>query len=408
MMPKHSKQKPRKAASVALLGLLLLAFVTGCTPDMTEVDDINIVLAVGVDQIDDKTVQVTAQIVRPQGQSGQQDKSSESQCLVESVQGRTIEDAMQQFELELPRKTFLPHNTMFVFGKSYAEKGLDRAFDYLERDRNYRRNQLLLLTQGSARTLLTADTAPESVNAMGIRQLVKQYGERSKQLDSIQLRVMREFLSASKSPIMTDLKKTEAGAVKISGIGVFHSGRVTTWLNNEETMGLIWFRGPTHNIVMNFPCKNSHAADTGNTFRILSTHVKVVPAVSGTHVHYTVHLDGQAEVLRVCQNTAMKTETINQLEKSLAQDVKLEMQSTMAKLKASKVDGVKFGTVLFQHNPTAWRRFSKDWDTTFQAATVTYDVKFHILRNGLSSSSPNKDYTPQQLPPKAGRKGETT
>lgn len=45
------------------------------------------------------------------------------------------------------------------------------------------------------------------------------------------------------------------------------------------------------------------------------------------------------------------------------------------------------------------------WKALFPHMQVTYDVQVQLLHHGLVSKSPDVEYSPEGLPPHAGREG---
>ncbi|QSO50475.1 hypothetical protein JZ785_16245 [Alicyclobacillus curvatus] len=408
-----------------LLAIYFVMPLTGCTRDLVEVDKINVVLGFGVDLVGDN-VRVSAQIVLPQGmKSNNPDNPSKNQFLLEEAIAKTLEQAMDELEAKLPRHIYLPHNTLVLYGNSYAEKGLARSFDFLERDRDYRRNELLLVTSGEARDVLKQNALPDSINVLAIRQLIQQFSEKSIIVESEQLRVIREFLEASHSPILTVVDVGPNGQPNVTGVGLFRGSKLIRILDMNQTTGLLWVTGPMHNILLNVPCESGQGggvesgsvsgsdtttggspardAGSGSTFRVLSSNVNVTPIVKSGQLSYQVKVRGKAELVRLCQGESMDEKTLKRLEASLEGNVKQQIETSMKIVQESKSDAVQFGTNLFRSNPTVWRKYASNWDDIFSNLKISYDVQFHLLRTGLTASSPTSEFSREQLPPKAGR-----
>ena len=394
-----------RRGQIIILTLAMTLGLPGCTRDLAEVDSINLVLAFGVDEVANM-VRVSAEIVLAQGAQGGAQQATGPQYMVADATAPTIEQAMNKLNTQVPREIFLPHNSLVIFGKQYAEHGIDRSFDYLDRDRNFRRNELILVTSGEARDLLKAPTTPEGINAMGLRQLVEQYSQNSPVAMSQQLRVIREYMQASNAPIMTQLDLDSKNSPVVSGVGIFQGPQLVGSLNTEQSQGLFWMIGPTRDIVLNVPCQGKSGVDIGSTFRIMATKVKVSPIITGGKANVHVRLRGKAELERACPDLQLNVEAMKKMEQALNQEVELRMRETMKTLQDKRTDTAQFGTAVFQQHPRLWRQYSDEWDNLFQHATVTYDVKIHLLRTGLSATGPTVDYTRAQLPPKSGREAK--
>lgn len=392
-----------------LLMSTLLA-VPGCK-DLREVDELNIVLALGIDETQDQRVRVTAEIVDPAGTRGPGPSSGgggqRSQATFTRQQtGKTIEEALDKFEENVARHLFLSHNTVVVFGRDYAEHGIDKAMDFMERNRDLRRNQLWVVTDRTASELLKASGKPEFYNALAIRSVVQQGVQKSVAVNSIQLRVIKQYLRPSHSPTLAYVTLVNDKLCQC-GIGLFDGGTYKGHITSHDAQALLLFLQDTQQTEITLPCSDTHSmqTDLGNTFRILHTHTHVVPVILGKEIRFSVKVRGQAEMGRLCPGSKPTPETYKQLESMLDADIQTRMQKVLTRLQEQETDSVQFANVLFENNPTVWQQVANGWMEIFPNVQVNYDVQIQLLRHGLASKSPDAEYSPQGLPPSAGREG---
>ena len=388
----------------ALLGL------PGCK-DLQEVDALNIVLALGIDQTSDHQILVTAEIVDPssaqgQGPTGGGGQRTQATFLREQT-GTTIEKALDKFDENVARNIFLPHNTVVVFGKSYAEHGIDEAMDYLERNRNFRRNQLFVVTDSTANELLKASGKPEFYNASAIRALVEQGVNKSVAVNSTQLSVMRQYLRPSHAPNLAYVTLVNSRLCQC-GIGLFDGGQYKGHIVSQDAQALLLFIQDTQQTEITLPCPGSDSvqSDLGNTFRILNTHTHVVPVVRGNDIQFLLRVRGRAEIERLCPGSKPTEKTYTKWESELDSDIQTRMQRILEYLQTENLDSVDFANVLFENQPEVWRQIANRWKSVFPNVKVHYDIQIQLLRHGLSSQSPDVDYSPKGLPPLAGRGGK--
>jgi spore germination protein KC len=393
--------------AVSLNSLLL----PGCF-DIQEVEDMNIVTAIGIDQTDDGLVRVTAQLVNPAnvpsaggGVSGS--SGTARSFIIREETGASIEEAVDKFNLNVPHEMYLAHNSLILFGYNYAKHGIDRAFDYMERNRYLRRTQLLLVTSGTANDVLSAPTDPEPLNALGIRSLVEQSGDMVRLAKSDQMQVIKEYLLPSHSPVLSlvDLDPLDHPVMK--GVAVFRGSKVADVLTMEETKALGWLVGDTRQADVHLPCDDPvdgvETAVRLTAVRLFNSHTEVVPQLRNNQLSFLVTVNARAEVERLCPHEQMNEETYKQLENKTAEHMKREMQAVVAKLQSDGADACQFGTRLFMKDPRHWRQLSRDWPKYFAAAQVNCNVRVQILRTGLSTSAPGTMASQSGLAPQAGR-----
>jgi spore germination protein KC len=382
--------------------------ITGCK-DLNEVDELNIVLAMGIDETSDHHVEVSTEIVDPKGArttgpgggGGQQEQAT----FVRHGIGNTVEEAVDRLDENVARNLFLSHNTVVVFGRAYAEHGIDRSMDYLERNLSLRRNQLWVVTDDTAAHLLEASGKPESYNATAIRSLVEQGVQKSVAVNSTQLRVMRDYLRPSHAPNIAYLTTMNSQLCEC-GVGLFDGNSFKDHFSSQDANGLLLFLGATQQTEFTLPCSTGESStDRGNTFRVLGTQTKVLPIIKGSEIQFLVKVRGRAEIERLCPRSKTTPDTYPEFETQLSSEIQQRMQRVMTKLQQDDVDSVQFGTLLYKNHPAAWRKISTRWKNIFPTVKVNYDVHIQLLRNGLASKSPDTEFSPQGLPPRAGRRG---
>lgn len=395
-----------KVVAVILVGLGSL-LLPGC--DIKEVDDLNVVIALGVDQINDGSVRVTAQLVNPAnvpsasgGESGGGVTGQASIVRVET--GSSIEEAVEKFDQEVPHHVYLAHNTLVVFGNAYAEHGIGRAFDYLERNRYFRRNQLFVVTSGTARDLLSASSEPEPLNAFGIRALVQQTADLFHIANSEQQKVMQEYLSPSQASIVSLVDLDTANHPVMKGVAVFRGTKMADVLTLDETKALAWLLGNTRQVEIHLPC-DGRGSNVQTTIRLMSSNTKVVPQLRNNGLCFLVSVRAQAGIERLCPNEHMSEKTYTEVENKTAEYMEREIKAVVAKLQTDDVDACQFGTRLFRKDPRYWRQISQSWSDDFAAAQVTCNVRVQVLRSSLTSGTPESAISRSGLAPPAGRGG---
>ncbi|MDF2671248.1 MAG: grkc, partial [Paenibacillus sp.] len=118
--------------------LLTLLTSTGCW-DRKEVNDLAIVMATAIDQLDNDRVELSIQIFIPRSTGGAQELSSSGKSqsgskstMVHSASGTTVADAMSHLQAKLSRRLFWGHAEVFVFGEARARKGISDDMDYFQ------------------------------------------------------------------------------------------------------------------------------------------------------------------------------------------------------------------------------------------------------------------------------------
>ena len=146
----------RKLATVLMVGLGSM-LLPGCF-DLTEVDDINIVTALGVDQTNNGfgasngTIGQSGQRARRRAEVRQVVERPTVQAFIVRVEtGNSIEEAVEKFNQEVPHHIVPGAQSLIVFGNAYAKHGIDTGYRLLwNGSRYFRRTELFVVTSGTA------------------------------------------------------------------------------------------------------------------------------------------------------------------------------------------------------------------------------------------------------------------
>lgn len=385
---------------IALCMTGICALTSGCK-DYTDVNDIHVVVALAVDAAKDGSTMVTAEIVNPQnapsagGSGGGSAQGGVAPYLVRTTVGDSVEDAIEKFEPVLPYHPYLPHNTVVVFGRDFLMRGIQEALDYFERNRNFRRSEVFVATSGLGRTLLTASTEPEALNAFGLRSIVDRAAMKAPAVDSEQLRVVDAYLSPSHAPVMAWVDVDDDGKLVMKGVALLRNGQIGHYLNLPRANGLYWLLGPTHEIKIQVPCPGHTAPEDGQqartqsvTLRLLQTHTRVTPELNpGGQPRFRVFLRGTGEIERLCPGESLSRQLLQQLEQAANAAIRSQINDVIQELQARDIDACQFGTALYHHYPAWWRLHEANWPREFQRVPVTVDVQISVVRVGLTTHS---------------------
>lgn len=394
----------KKRATGVLISLLFL--LPGCA-DLTEVDDLNIVMGLGVDQINPNEVRVSAEIAQMETPSSSQRTGgdSSSKSIIREETGATMEEAIHNLEYSVPHHIFLPNNTVVVFGNAYARNGLDRAIDYLERDRHYRRNQLLVVTRSTARDILMADPAPISFRSQAIRKVVEQSAREHTSINSEQLRFIKDILSPSRVSELALIGISSNNTLQCEGVGLISHGQLVEYLNRTETEFLAMLQGEKGTSTMTITCPQSDHADIGMTYRLLRTSNQITSTWSNSAVHFSIQTNAIAELERVRPKQKLNPQHINQLENVIDKNIEDNYRELMGKLKRDNIDALHLGTLIYRRQPAVWHHMQQDWQKNiYKNSTETFHIWTQIIRNGLSSDSPQGIFSEKSTTPRDGYK----
>ncbi|MCL6547620.1 MAG: Ger(x)C family spore germination protein [Alicyclobacillus sp.] len=387
----------RRVSFLFALGTSLA--LTGCA-DYIDVSDLHLVVALAIDRTTDGATQVTAEIVNPQsapsmGGSGGGSPQGSKPYLVATAIGNSVEQAVSELDQTLPYHLYLSHNTVVVFGRAYLNQGIEQALDYLERNRSFRRSEVLVATAGEARTVLNLSTAPEPLNAFGIRSLVDRTALKTPAMGSEQLQIVDEYLSPSHVSLMAWIDGDQEGQPQMKGVALLENGRLARYLDWRDTTALAWVLGSTHEIDIEVPCPGEPGPATAApsqprsaTIRLLTTHTEITPSVDERDLpRIRISVRGRGEIVRLCSNEAISQELLAHLGQAADSVIRSRIVHVTKTLQRWDVDAAQFSSCLYRRYPHWWKEHRARWQQIFPDVPVTVDVQISVARSGLITHS---------------------
>ena len=389
---------------IALL-LLFPILLSGCW-DRDEVDELAIVVGLGVDQIPgSKPVLLTAQIANPSALGKTKDGGgTEKPFIVLTGQGKTLFDAIRDLAKSSPRKLFFAHCKLIVMGKDFAQSGITEMQDFLERDFQFRRTVFMAVAENTAKEVLEAKLDLEKLPARGIDKMMRSLLEngfiypidRNKfllrmksdaqvsfapliQLVDQEKETKNKLEQVTGKPVESS-EKDSVKKIQTERTALFKRDRLIGVLSANESRGLLWLINKIKEDTVIFP----YRADKGKgeeevSVNIFEANTNITPRITGSNITMEIRCTGSAQ-LRGAGNTYFTVKNQNMLkqfeqktEKKLKEQVEQTIASAQEKYNA---DFVEFSHNIHNANPSAWYRINKDWDQIFPS--IKYNVIFEI------------------------------
>lgn len=394
-MVKKRVMKKWLLVAAVLLQTLLLA---GCW-DRVEINDVALVTGLGIDQKDEKTVEVTAEMHIPKvlgggGGSGGAGGGGSPQTFVRSGEGNTIADAISNLQERLPREVFWGQTKVIVFGEKLAKDGIRVPLDFLTTHPQPRLRARVFVAAGKAKDVLALHPPLERSPSEVLREMAK-----SEVLMDVTLKELLQMLSgdalAAALP-MVRILPPEKGMDPLQTIAyiqqtaIFKRDKMVGQISDTLTRGVLWMRNEI---------KQAHVSMKPNEGKgyvsttLLHANSELIPKIEDGKWKMTVKAVTEDDVIvNGSDLNLMNPKFIEMLQKELKKDLQHRLNLTLEKVqKEMKVDIFRFAEAFHRKYPKEWKKARKDWDKIFPTVEVTYDIQAYIRRPGLST-------TPQGLP----------
>ena len=368
----------RRWMAVVLLFAVLLC---GCMQSV-ELKERGIVQAIGVDY-DDGFYTVTLQIFNPQSTGQTSFDASKLNNKVIQVQGSSISDALRRATLQNGRKMFLGNNKIIVIGRETAEGGISRVLDYFDSDHETRPGTVVLVADGRADEIVSAQINQGIVPANAIGMVVDQSLEDGSAVKSTLMQMSRALESDPKAAYATYVKagKDYSGedAVAIEGTALFLNDRMVDTFDTEETRGFLFLKESPQNTIL--VVENDQVGRV--SANINESKRKIQCNIENGIPRFTVEIQAWGTLEELVQEgeEALSQQGEADIENLLARKILEDTQRAMMKaLRENKMDIFDLYQVVDRKDHTFWEENKENWGEMLTTVPVDIEVSVHIQR----------------------------
>lgn len=387
-----------------LLILKLAILLTSCWSS-NEINEISIASALGIDK-SEKGYLVTVQLINP-GEIAEKSTSTRTPVTTYRISGETIFEALRRLTLETPRKIYLSHLRLLVFGEEFAKDGIGKTLDFLSRDHEMRADYYIVIAKNTKATkLLDVLTPVEKTPANKMYSSLEMSEKEWASTYHIQLdELINNLISEGQHPVLTgiiiegdpaagyDIRNVEKvdspATIHIGYIGGFKKDRLIGWLDEDESIGYNYIMDHVTSTIVTLPCSK----DGKLSVELIRAKAEVKASVESGKPKINIEVWAEGNVGEVeCDIDLSRTKNIYTLETNIGEKIKSNMESAVKKAqKDLKSDIFGFGEAIHRANPIVWKELKKDWDNEFERLEVNIKVKVKIRRLGTITKSFQKE-----------------
>lgn len=384
-----------------LLLLILTLLLSGCW-SKRELNELAIVVALGIDKIDDE-YEISIQVVDPSEISSKQPSSGRSPVVTYHAKGKSVFEAIRRMTTLTPRKPYFSHLQIVVIGQKLAEEGLNEPLDFIARDHEFRNDfDVVMSYQTTAKEVLNVLTPIEKMPANKLLNSIK-VSEKSwgSTLTVNTDELLNTLSSKEKSAVLsaveiegdpklgidqTNVERIKTPVIlKYSGIAVFKEDKLLGLLSEEESIYFNFLNNKIESTVVVLACPDKGDLTTEITqskAKIKGIFEKGTPKIS-IKINVTQNIGEVNCAINLTQN-----KTIEYIDKLTENQIKEQTEKTLNIIQKSyKLDILGFGEALHRENPKKWKEMQKEWSTIYPEITVDIDVTVNTQGLGTIQNS---------------------
>ncbi|MBO9597683.1 MAG: Ger(x)C family spore germination protein [Cohnella sp.] len=380
---------------------LLALVLSGCW-DRDELNNLAIVLAVGVDYVDGM-YEVSIQTIDP-SQTSKSPRGNRSAAILYSERGPTIVEAARKMTTKRSRLNYTGHIRLYLISESVARRGVTEALEVGFRLPSIRPDYYIAIARGrTAKEVLSLVTPFEQIPAMDfvksiiISEAIWAPTTAVKALDMEQI-----LLSDSRQPVLTGItvigdfhKGQTAGNVRqpkshaeyqYTGLGVIKNDKLVGWMNESDSKSYAYVHNLVKSTIASTECPNSSKRFA---VEITRTRTSLKPLVRNGEPAMKLAMQVEAKLAEAnCGIDLTDEASIAKLEDLMREKMRSVMSDGIRHVQQRYgADIFGFGEAFYRKYPKQWRAWHKDWESHFRELPIELDVRYRIHRLGKNKNS---------------------
>lgn len=377
-------------------GVILIVMLTGCW-NRKELNELSIVLAVGIDSVGDQ-YELSLQVVDP-SQMTRNKISDRSPTRVYTERASTLFEAFRKFTTKSSRKMYFSHLQFVIFDEKTAKNGIQAPLDILLRDHEMRPDfHLAIARKHSAKEIISFVTPTEVLPALDLNKSLEISEKLWAPTTAVNVMdIMQSLTQTGIEPVLTGIelignpdKGMSLDNVKqpltytsfaYTGVGVFRGDRLVGWLNESDSKALTYISNKVASTAASIPCPHS---DGEFSIEVTHSQIRTIPLVKENKPHVRLEVFIEANIAEVqCDVDLTDEKTILDMQQAGSDELKKFLLSGVhqAQHKYSS-DIFGFGEAFHRKHPKWWREWKKDWAPMFKELPVEIEMNYNLRRNG--------------------------
>jgi len=377
----------KKLTLIALI-LTLPVTTTGCW-DRLEINDVALVVAMGIDLEKDGQYRFSAQIPLPGQMGGAKGggggTGGTKSSYIDSDTGSTLREAAVKMQKRMSRRMIYGHYRVLVIGEDAARNGIGDMLDIVSRWPENRMTAYLVVAKGRALDLLNIQPKLERFSAEAMRELIKVGGFMPFTIKNI----AQATGHVGADPIIPYLGKTkvqdqakEPNEIEVFGYAQFRGNKMVDVFEGDASNGITWLRKRAKPTFVSVKAKNDKMM-----FHLNRGKTNIVPTVDANdHVTFDVHISAKLVLVENLSSANIVNEkSFAEITADLKESIKQQVEKAVEIIQKNETDSGNFGYAVYRKYPRRWeQKYKSKWPEMMRTATFRVHVDAEIARNGLT------------------------
>nr|WGE05116.1 spore germination receptor protein GerAC [Bacillus subtilis] len=359
--------------------------LSGCW-DSEDIEELSLVIGVGLDKPDDENLELTQQILVPKKISAKEGSSSDPTQL-SITKGETVHQMMRTSVLK-HNPTFSQHLRLILLSKSVIadQIGMDAIINQFVRDNGTRRSSYVFITNGRTKDIFNMKNDEDEPASNVIYDLTENNKVTIRMMEPVTLGEISEHLTSDDSFLIPHVGK-ENGKLAINGASIIKNKLWHGYLTPIEVQNINLFSGNVEGGVIDLK-RDSHLF----SYEVYSSNRKIKTAYKDGKFKFTVTrtIEGRLSEDWNPSEDSFKDSYIKSIEKTVEKQVHKTVTTFITEKlqKEIKADVTGLGNQVRIHYPQKWKKISRKWDDDyFSNAEIDYSVNVIVRDFGTKGAN---------------------
>lgn len=365
-----------------LLLLLFCFILVGCW-NKKEINDVAIVIGVGIDKTEDQ-YSLTAQVVKPQQEmKGGEELSTWSITNSDKTMGEAI-NGLNEIS---PRLLYWPHLQIIIFHEEVAKEGIGRTIDWFMRDQGSRAGAYVVISKGKAEDLLNQTIELGDMPARSMASFIETAHLRRIPLNKVKLNDLASILSTPGIDPTIDVIsfKEIRGKIEtyeLKETAVFSKDQFIGYLGMENDDAIQMGNNTYERGNLAIKCSDEGPAKL--TFRVTDfvNKTKIVFQNQTPFYEMDILLEGNIND-QACATDLTDEKKIKEIENIINEEIKKMIRTTFEKTVNYNSDVFGIGKEIRRKNPSYWKKIQDEKNFYLKDVQLQVKVNANIRRTGL-------------------------
>ncbi|OFI06539.1 spore germination protein B3 precursor [Clostridium acetireducens DSM 10703] len=372
---------------ISILLILIIPIAASACWSSNDLNDIGIILGMGIDKDKQDKFEVTVQTVNPSSSNGSEGASKNSSYILHCAKGNSVFDAARNISKDASRKNYWPHAKLVILTEELAKEDIKPYLDFFTRDSQRRKTAYFVISNSSIKNIMSSekdyDNVPSneiiklieesSINGYGVKSNIRDFIKESEDVSGV------SFMNCFTQNCPQD-KIDKKSNNTLSNVGIFYKYKLIDFLSLEENRILNFIKNKIKNPVLTFEYE-----DKTFTLEVTKSKTKIKPKIEKGN--YTIKSDTNIDfnIVEYSDNYNIENINKNDLTKTVENSLKSSIMQLFNKSKnIYKLDLFGFGNAFSYKYPNILNLSQDQWQKIFvEKVKFQPNVKANINYTGI-------------------------